>query len=414
MEINQNNILPYLSKKTGLLKEGEPVTVTELNYETDHYAEGYINFIYRVKQGAKSFIVKQARPYLRVPAIADSLPISRNYLEYISFHMRKEIVKNYVPEVYFVDAENGIFVMEDLSRNMKILRFELCRGQFFHFFAEQIGEFLAKIHFYTSELYLSKQVFCDLHKSFINVDMRSIMEDIVLLKNDIELECQECGALKQIAEDIWENPKTRLEMMLIRDVFKKKAECLIHGDLHPSNIFVDDRKIRVIDMEYSFIGPFGYDLGYLLANFISQFSAFSFNTQFTVSEREGFQRYLLDTLVSVFDVYFRILRECFEQDARDAYKMTAGYLERLFIDILHDALGFMSSANMSRIINMGGFPDFDCIPDANLQLLAKGLSLTIDEFFLLNRKAVISPAMIKKILLCIQREYLIMRGKVLL
>ena len=49
-----------------------------------------------------------------------------------------------------------------------------------------------------------------------------------------------------------------------------KSETLIHGDFHTSNIFADDTHLKVIDMEYTFGAPFSYDLGFIIANIISQ------------------------------------------------------------------------------------------------------------------------------------------------
>ena len=45
------------------------------------------------------------------------------------------------------------------------------------------------------------------------------------------------------------------------------AEALIHGDLHTGSIMVNQDETKVIDPEFAFYGPMGFDVGLLLANF---------------------------------------------------------------------------------------------------------------------------------------------------
>jgi 5-methylthioribose kinase len=199
----------------------------------------------------------------------------------------------------------------------------------------------------------------------------------------------------------------RLELMRIRDVLIRKGECLIHGDLHTSNLFTHPEHMRVIDMEYAFVGPFSYDLGYLLANFISQYAAFTFNTRFPLPKRQRFQRYLLATISEVLNSYFRRFAEHFASSAKPIYADTVGYLDDyLFPEVLHEAIGFMAAANLHRIANLAPFPDFDSIPDATDRLLAQGLSVAIDEALLRNRAALTSPELLTTAIAVARDAYL--------
>jgi 5-methylthioribose kinase len=389
MEINIQNITEYLRKQTDIFT-GDPITVEELS-SADPENEGYVNYIFRVSQNGKSYILKQARPYLKCDLSIDNLPVERNYLEYLSFILRDGIVNNYMPKMFFVDTVNNIFMMEDLSEKSRIMRFQLNEGKEFVNFPYQIGTFLARNHFYTSELYLDKTVFRDMQYKFFNPHMRAIMEDVVLLKMNVEEETQ--SALGYASEQLWKNPKIRLAVLQVRDNFIKKGECLVHGDLHTSNLFVNNKDLYVIDMEYSFMAPFSYDLGYLLANFVSQYTAFIFNPHFTKEKRESFQKYLLNTIEQVFASYFSYFRDFFEKDGKALYRETPGYLDSLFVDILQEALGVMAVANLSRLINLAPFPDFDSMKDPKSKILAQGLSLAIDEHLLLNRNNISTPQM---------------------
>lgn len=403
MELCAENIAEYLYGYPELFDKTKPIEITELSsLESDPEAEGFVNFIYRVTQNGKSYILKQARPYLRVEGIADDLPVVRNYLEYLTFILRKSITTKYVPEVYFVDAKNSTFLMEDMrTNNYRVMRFQLNEGREFNNFPSQIGEFIAKNQFYTSELYMDNLMYRTLQQNFTNAPMREIMENLVLRIKEHSSEVPE-GC---ISPEVWELPDVRLEIVKAREVFVKKGECLIHGDLHTSNIFINDKNLAVIDMEYSFIGPFSYDLGYLTANFISQYSAFTFNEHFSKEKRASFKTYLIASIQKIFECYFDCFRKCFNKEAKLIYRETDGYLECLFEQILQESCGFMSLANMSRVLNFSPFPDFDSISSPKSRQLAKGLSLMIDLSLLMNRNEIKNPEHLVNAILAAESEY---------
>lgn len=405
IELSKDNIVEYLAQRTNLINNNDTFEVKELSSgDTDPEQDGYVNFIFRVCQNGNSYIVKQSRKYLRRQGIVDNLPAERNYKEYLSYLLRSCIDEKNVPQVYYVDIVNNVFVMEDLqSQNMRLMRFQLNEGREFVNFPKQIATFMAYNHFYTSELFLDKELFRDMQMSFANIHMRSIMEDQVMLKHIKD----DDSPLNYLGNSVWADPELRLELLKVRDTLIRKGECLIHGDLHTSNLFVDAENTRVIDMEYSFVAPFSYDIGYLLANFISQYAAFMFNSQFDNAKRESFQQYLLGTIRQVLDSYFDCFRQCFEAAAKPIYRDTPGYLDAyLFPDILYEALGFMAAANMMRIINLSPFPDFDALSDPTDKLLAQGFSVAIDEYILRNREDIKSPAMLIDGIVEERRKYL--------
>lgn len=48
---------------------------------------------------------------------------------------------------------------------------------------------------------------------------------------------------------------------------------MIHGDLHTGSIMVTRDSTQVIDPEFSFYGPMGFDIGALLGNLIMAYFA---------------------------------------------------------------------------------------------------------------------------------------------
>lgn len=103
---------------------------------------GLINYIFRVSNGKQSVIVKQGRSASRKNDKI-VLPIWRNRQEYETLRLRHAIVPQYTPETYYVDWENAIFLMEDVS-DLAQVRKLLCSGVMLPRLAEQVGNLLRR------------------------------------------------------------------------------------------------------------------------------------------------------------------------------------------------------------------------------------------------------------------------------
>ncbi len=55
--------------------------------------------------------------------------------------------------------------------------------------------------------------------------------------------------------------------------FLNHAEALLHGDLHTGSVMVTADDTRVIDPEFAFYGPMGFDVGALIGNFFLAYFA---------------------------------------------------------------------------------------------------------------------------------------------
>lgn len=380
MEICEETLEKYLKTHTDLFHEHQPISISFLTRENDSYVDGYINYIYAARQADKSFIIKHSKDRIISDIDLGLIDPKRNYLEYMTFRLREGLAPQMVPEVYFADQENHLFIMEDLS-NQSISRFFLSRGKQDESFGRNIGEFLARIHYFTSKLNLADTQFSDLADYFENPDMSRIITDFIMQPPLQEWAYPDAytRAIHRILKKIWTDPLITGEWKSLVASFSKRQECLIHGDFHTSNVFIGAKGIRVIDMEYTTMGPFAYDLGYFLANLLSQFAAFQYNNQFTEDFRNQMANYLLQMIHDVFTSYFDHFRS-FYLASRGTEDLTL-----LFQDILQDALGYLAMANISRTANPGAFPDFDCIAGRHEWFTAKALSMKLSESLLTKK-----------------------------
>ena len=67
-------------------------------------------------------------------------------------------------------------------------------------------------------------------------------------------------------KELFEDKDLQLEAAKLKYGFMNHAQALIHGDLHTGSIFVLPESTKIIDPEFAFFGPVGFDLGTIVAN----------------------------------------------------------------------------------------------------------------------------------------------------
>ena len=388
--LTKENITAYLKEKMPCLDFSKPLIISAIgegSLEDD--GDGYINFVYRVSDGKMKLILKQARKDGRVANLHD-MSLDRAALEYDYMKLARVIVPEYMPELYFYDAENLVFAVEDVS-HLKIARFQLNKSVMFPKMAGQIAEYLAKIHFYTSDYYLDTETFRKLQVRFMNSKMRAVFDDMAFGNRDVdgsgrmgfELDPDYADYIRDLVFD----PKVVLERYKLRDLFMRKAEVLLHGDFHTSNVFVDQEDLKVIDMEYAFFGPAAYDLGYQESHLLSQVTCGAFRPFPSEEERWTFVSYALATMQHLFEEYCRVFFACWDADAKPIYQNVPGLQEHVKKQLLQNMIGYCSSSNLFRCAGgHGNYPEYDDLTDADAKRNATLISILMDHRMMLCRE----------------------------
>lgn len=376
--ITKENIIEYLASH---MEEFDPSTVTEVSVigegSPEDDGDGYVNFIFRVHTKNKNYIVKQGLENARVSE--QKMELYRTKLEYDSMKIHYAITPEYLPDLYYYDDENNLFVTEDVSY-LGISRFQFAKNVMYESFGKLCGDYMAKNEFYTSEYYLDRADYRKLQQQFENTPLRKIMEDGMFLDRFwVEAFDESLGkGFVDFAEQMTNDERYITELFKLRRSYMSHADALIHADMHTSNIFAADQEVKVIDFEFSFMGPFGYDLGYLAGNLISQYCASCFKVFPSEEKRLEHKAYLLATLKSMFRSYFLSFTECWNQDSKQRYRARTEFRRAIFDEIMVEAPGYASMVNWFRAASPIAYPDFDVIEDVNDRRLATTLSLLID------------------------------------
>src|SRR5207302_10710734 len=96
--------------------------------------------------------------------------------------------------------------------------------------------------------------------------------------------------------------------------FLSSPEALIHGDLHTGSIMVTEGETRVIDPEFAFYGPMGFDLGAVIGNLLMSYLA-SEGHERSPGDRRLFEVWVLETIKNVWMEFAREFVELWRTEA---------------------------------------------------------------------------------------------------
>ena len=378
--LNKQNMIPYLQEHYPDFCKNGPITVSEIG-DSDEDTPGLINHIFRVSNGTGSMIVKQGQERIRMGEDYQ-VPPMRNRLEYLSLKLRGTVIGRFVPKVYGIDDENNIFTMEDVSY-LGNARVELTKNKMYPNLGRQMAEYSATANFYTSEFYLDTPTFRNLCNSFTNTEMRNIMETWLFLR---EAPFPSNPETEWLRKALQEDEEFIAENFLLRHKFMSCPETLVHADTHTTNIFLNEEVIKVIDMEYTFGGPFSYDLGYFINSIISQFCAAYFRPFPSEEERRTYQAYILTQIIETYEYFVCYFKDFWDKDAKDRYRSCPAWRDKFIEGLLPDILGFACIPTFSIILAPDdAWMDIAVIPEARDRLNAKYMLVVLCRHLLVNR-----------------------------
>lgn len=390
--LNQTNLIDYLKS----LPEVQIIFSSFDHLDVQEINDGNMNYAFVVTNtldSNQSVFVKQAPPYIKV--LGDQWPLTRQRMtaEIQALHYQSSVCPEMVPEVYYQSEALSVLIMQNLNKHA-ILRTELIQGRYLPKLAEDLSTFLAESLFYSSDFALPSIDKKSMVSKSGNQDMCKITEDFVFTYPFEHHDMNDYNpALSQsIIDSIQKNPNVRAHVAQMKYVFMNKPEALLHGDLHTSSVMVNEQQTFVIDPEFSFAGPMGFDIGALIANlYINYFS----HAHKSSAESANYSQWLLQTieeLWSKFEGKFLCLWSEHEQSNQSAFmgKDLTGdshqtFRQMFLQQVLSDTLGFAACKMMRRILGVAKVADFMQFEDNNLRAQLETHALNMASIMLINR-----------------------------
>lgn len=253
---NEVTIVNDYLLKQGWLNENETLISLEKP------GEGNMNFVLRATTNQRSFILKQARPWVeKFPQI--DAPIERVAVEAQFFQTLESVkaINHYAPKCLGFDADNFILATEDLGKGTD------------YSFLYQKDHFLEESEVDDLINYLSA-----LHQAKVptdfpdNLAMRKLNHEHIfnfpfVVDNGFNLDEVQDG-LQALSMTYKTDADLKNIITDCGNIYLSKGNHLLHGDFYPGSWLKVENGLKIIDPEFGFVGPVEFDLGVLIAHLV--------------------------------------------------------------------------------------------------------------------------------------------------
>jgi 5-methylthioribose kinase len=345
-------------------------------WQVREVGDGNLNLVFIVEGPEGSVCLKQALPYVRAAGPAWPMSPDRAHFENAYFRSVAPHVGRSVPLIHHYDPALHCTVMERLSPHI-ILRQGLIAGRRYPRVAQDMGEYVARACFFTSDLAAPFEHKLRATALFApNEPLLRITVDLIFAEPYFEAARNRHTApqLDAAAAELRRDAALKLAAARFGEKFLTHTQALVHGDLHSGSIMVTESDSRVIDPEFAFVGPIGFDLGAFVGNLLLSWYSQPGHAG-ERDDRAAHESWILDQ-VKIFweafrerfltlwadagrgDLYPRAMFATPEDETALAAARRA-YMDHLFADML----GFAACKMIRRILGFAHVLDFEAIED---------------------------------------------------
>ena len=355
--MEEKDVLYYVKNKLKYFRQEDNITCQEIG-------DGNINYVYRVSNGKDSIILKQAGVHTRSNSSGRVLDVNRNAREADILSYYGDILPDLAPKIICIDRVMKLFVMEDL-KDYLVLRDALMKGQIYHHLQEQITDFLVESTLSTADFFIDTFDKKDNVAKYINKELCKISEELVFREPFFNVlnENSFSESLTQfVKKNLYENKDLQLEAAKLKCEFMNHSQALIHGDLHTGSIFVNDEYIKVMDCEFAFYGPIGYDVGNIIANFI-----FSYIYHLIVTNDKNYASFLYKVIDDIIVLFKNKFITKFIHDTNDISVKNDDFIEFYLLEILKTSFGVCGLEVLRRTTGCAKVKEIESVHDAEIR-----------------------------------------------
>ncbi|MEP1386023.1 MAG: S-methyl-5-thioribose kinase [Paraglaciecola sp.] len=394
-QLNAENLVSFLAS----LPEMQSHFSSFQNLGVTEITDGNMNYAFVVSNldnPEESVFCKQSPPYIKV--LGEEWPLTRQRMtaEIEALSFQAKVSPSTAPKIYYQSEVLSILILENLQ-GYNILRDELIKGHYFANFAEHMASYLAATLFFSSDFGQSAAQKKALIAKSENSDMCMISEDFIFTypfehhaMNDYNPALSQ-GSIDMIQRD----SEVRAQVAQMKYLFTTSKQALLHGDLHTGSIMLNQERTYVIDAEFAFAGPIGFDVGALVANlYLNYFSHVGQGN----AESEKYSEWLLQQVEALWDGFeTKFTQYWCEYDefadkpfmGNDLTGDSHGKFRTLFLqEVFRDTLGFAACKIIRRILGIAKVADFMQFEDEIFRAKLETQALTFAKMLLLNRGSI--------------------------
>ena len=370
--------------------------------EAYEIGDGNINYVFKVigKKSGKSIVIKQADKFLR--SSGRPLDLYRNKIEAEILSIEGELAPGYVPKIYDYNENMFALSMEDISE-YRNLRKELLSGNMYNYFAENIATFLAKTLLPTTDLVMDRHKKKERVKLFTNVELCDISEDLVFTEPYYNYKGRNIitkGNEEFVEKYLYNDEQLKAEVGSLRNGFMNNAQALIHGDLHSGSIFINENGLKVIDPEFAFYGPMGYDIGNVIGNLF-----FALVNKVCIdSSNIIFIEWIKKAIIDTFDLTFEKISDEYENMVEfPLYNKI--FKEEYLSSVVADSVGLAGTEIVRRTVGDSKVAEVSQVEDNDTRIKLDRILTLIGIHFIKRRRSIKTGKELMKVFEEVMKEY---------
>lgn len=380
--MNEKDILEYSKEKLKYFDSKNKVTCKEIG-------DGNLNYVYRVKNNKKSVIIKQAGVHTRSNSSGRILDINRNKreAEILTYYGKK--FPKLAPKIFYIDETMKLFIMEDL-KDCIILRDALIKGKILYHLPEQITDFIIETTLSTADFFTDAFSKKNEVIKYTNKELCKISEELVFTEPFFNLLKENVFSKrlkKYVEKEFYKNKKLQFEAAKLKYEFMNNPQALIHGDLHTGSIFTNDKYIKVMDCEFAFYGPIGYDLGTLIANLI-----FSYVYHLNITNNKKFMRFIYNAINDIIKLFKKKFLIKFKKDIKDISAKNEEFKKYYLDNVLKYSFGICGLEIIRRTTGCARVKEIESVSDEKKRADIEYSLLKIGKEVIIQREKLIKVA----------------------
>ncbi|TGE83739.1 S-methyl-5-thioribose kinase [Pseudoalteromonas sp. KS88] len=351
------------------------------------FGDGNLNLVFRVSdENNNSIILKQALPYARCVGESWPLTLDRARIEAEVLINHGAICSEHTAQVVHYNPKLALTVLEDLG-HLQILRGAQINAEQFPLLAEHVAHYLSHTSFYNSDFYLAAQDKKAKVSQFSNPELCQITEDLFFSDPYVMHERNNFPAeLSDHVASIRNNSALKLAAAKLKAKFLACPQTLLHGDMHSGSIFVDQQTTKIIDPEFGFFGPVGFDIGSFMGNILLNYCAQNARIA-ELAKRRQYQTHLLTCLQDCYTLFEQKWINLIAQYSHDTSLANPEFARYYLQQVLQDAVGYCGAELIRRTIGLAHVADIDGIKDEKARLAVQQQTLILGEQLMVNAQS---------------------------
>ena len=178
--------------------------------------------------------------------------------------------------------------------------------------------------------------------------------------------------------------------------FTSNTETLCHGDLHSGSVMCTDNETKVIDPEFGFYGPMGFDIGMLISNYLMAY--FSQPSHRKSNALSDYQTWILEVIEGTYEAFQRefknlwgsertgiLFPQSLFEDQGDSSELA---LNDMLQHIWQDAVAICGIEMHRRILSLAHNADFEEVIDIKERSQLEARNLMMGRELILNNKTI--------------------------